>query len=433
MDNKKPDFWSLLPLIIFIIVYLGGSIIIGDFYKIPVHVAFLVAAFFAVVMNKNSSVNERIKNFTKGMGHPNIMLMCLIFILAGAFSQLCKDIGAIKVVVDLGLATLPKSLFIVSLFMIACCVSLSIGTSVGTINVLTPIAIALSSEANISLAMILGAVISGSMFGDNLSMISDTTIVASRTQNSKLSDKFKANILIALPAAIVTILIYIFISSDISYSQQTIDIKTIPWIKAIPYLIVLMTAIAGVNVIIVLSLGCCIAVTMGILTNDLTIWSAMQSISKGFENMALLSVLCMIIGGVMQLIKLNGGIIFLIQFISKYVKGSKTAELGIAALVIIVDICTANNTIAILLTGDIVKHISNKFNISAARSASLLDTFSCFAQGLIPYGAQILTAVALTGFIISPIEIMKYQFYTFLLGASALMFILFKKNRNYLR
>jgi Na+/H+ antiporter NhaC len=423
---------ALIPFLIFIVIFTSISIISRDFYAMPVTVPFLIAALSAIFMNKKLSVSHKLEIFCKGAGNVDIILMCLIFILAGAFSEVAKAMGAVESTVNLGLTYLPANVLVSGIFLISCFISLSIGTSMGTIVALVPIAMGVSSKVGIAPALIVGAVVGGSMFGDNLSMISDTTIAATRTQGCEMRDKFKMNFLVVLPAAIVTMLIFAFITAGTntpiaeSYSYNILAV--------IPYLAVLIAALFGLNVLYVLVGGTILSGLIGIIIGSFDMLTFLQAIGKGIASMSDLVIISLIIGGMVELIKHNGGIDFLLHFITSKVKSKNGAELGIAALVSLVDICTANNTIAIVTAGPIAKDISNQYDIEPRRSASILDTFSCVFQGIIPYGAQLLSAAALAK--ITSFDIMRYLYYPYLMGISALLVILFipsiksKGNKN---
>lgn len=423
--KQQPKFTALLPLVTFLAVYLITSITTGDFYKMPVSVAFLLAAGHALLQNRGRKFSDKVNDFAKGMGQSDIMMMCLIFILAGAFAAIAKSMGAIDATVNMGLSVLPSSMLMVGVFIVACFIAISVGTSVGTIAALTPMAVGISSRIGIDPAVAIGAVIGGAMFGDNLSMISDTTIAATRSQQCELKDKFKANIRIVMPAAIISIVIYVLLS--IGGRAAVTEVTDFQFIKVVPYLFVLVAALAGLNVITVLSLGIILAGGIGISIGAFNFWDMVTATQAGIANMSELVIICIIVGGTVTLIKQNGGVEYIIKTIQKHIHNQRGAEFGIAALVSLVNVCTANNTIAIVIAGPIVKDISNQYEIDAPRSASLMDTFSCFTQGIIPYGAQILTAVKLSELAISPFQIMEYLYYPYLLGFSAVLYIIFKK------
>ncbi|MCG8474594.1 MAG: Na+/H+ antiporter NhaC family protein [Cytophagales bacterium] len=427
-ENRKGNFWALSPLFIFLGIYLGVSLISGDFYKMPVIVSFLIASLSALAMNPRQSLNEKLTTFAKGAGNADIMLMSLIFILAGAFASAAKEIGAIESTVNLGLNLLPGNVFIVGVFAIGCFISLSIGTSVGTVAALTPVAVGIAQTTEIPLALALGAVVGGAMFGDNLSIISDTTIAAAKTQGCDIRDKFRMNVRIVLPAAILASAVFYFLSNNYHVADQA---RSYSMLKVAPYIIVLAAALLGVNVVIVLLGGTIVTGLIGFYTGSFDFWGFADATRNGIQSMTELVVICMLIGGMVELIKANGGIQFLLYRISKKIKNTKSAELGIAALVFFVNLCTANNTVSILTAGPIAKQIADDNQIDPRRSASLLDTFSCFTQGTIPYGAQLLTAVSIAGAeLISPFEIMQYLVYPYLMGVFALLFILRKKQKT---
>ena len=420
----KGNPWALIPLVVFLIMYLVPSIITNDFYKMPVSVSFLVASIVAIAMNRKESISKKVEVFCKGAGESNIILMCIIFILAGAFAQVAKSMGAVDSTVNLGLTILPGNILVAGIFIICCFISLSIGTSVGTIAALAPMALGISDKTGIPLALVLGAVVGGAMFGDNLSMISDTTIAATKTQGCEMKDKFKMNLAIVMPAAIITTII--FTLSTMGSTTALAGSYEYNIVKVLPYLAVLITALAGVNVMLVLVGGTFFAGIVGLATNSFDIWAFLKAIQDGIAGMSELIIISLLIGGMVEVIKHNGGIDFLLEFITKRIKSKKGAEFGIGALVSIVDVCTANNTIAIVMAGPIAKDIADKYEVDPRKSASLLDTFSCFFQGIIPYGAQILTAVGVAGAAkISPFEIMQYLYYPYLMGICALLAIVF--------
>lgn len=424
-DSKvKGNLWALIPLVVFLVMYLVPSIITNDFYKMPVSVSFLVASIVAIAINKKESINKKVEVFCKGAGNSDIILMCIIFILAGAFAQVAKEMGAVDSTVNLGLTVLPGNILLAGVFIICCFISLSIGTSVGTIAALAPMALGIAQKTGIPVGLALGAVVSGAMFGDNLSMISDTTIAATRTQGCEMRDKFKMNFAIVIPAAVVTAVVFALISMGNNTALGGNYEYSI--IKVLPYLIVLIAALMGMNVMLVLVGGMVFAGIIGMGTNTFDIWGFLKAIQGGIAGMSDLIIISMLIGGMVEVSKYNGGIDFLLDFITRRIKSKKGAEFGIAALVSVVDICTANNTIAIVMAGPIAKNIADKYDIDPRRSASLLDTFSCFFQGTIPYGAQILTAVGVAGAMkISPFDVMKYLYYPYLMGICAVLAVAF--------
>lgn len=424
--QHSPNPWALIPLAVFLFTYLIVSVIVGDFYKMPITVAFLISSVVAVAISKGGKVAHRIEQFCRGAANSNIMLMVIIFIMAGAFAQTTKVMGAVDATVNLSMSLLPSNLLAPGIFLAACFISISVGTSVGTIVALAPVAVGIAVKAGMPEALMLGVVVSGAMFGDNLSFISDTTIVATRTQGCEMSDKFKVNIRIALPMAMIVVLLYTFIGWGVetAYSPGAIE-----WSKVIPYLAVLILAVCGVNVTIVLLIGILLSGVIGLLSGGFTLWDWTRSMGDGIGSMGELIIVTLLAGGMLEMIRYNGGIDWIILKLTSRIKSSKGAEGSIAALVSFANLCTANNTIAIIMTGPIAKDISDRFDVDPRRSASLLDMFSCFVQGIIPYGAQLLMAAGLSS--ISPIEIMQYLYYPYLLGLGGLLAILFRYPRKY--
>jgi len=424
--QHSPNPWALIPLAVFLFTYLIVSIIVGDFYKMPITVAFLISSVVAVAISKGGKVTNRIEQFCRGAANSNIMLMVIIFIMAGAFAETTKVMGAVDATVNLSMSLLPSNLLAPGIFIAACFISISVGTSVGTIVALAPVAVGIAVKSGMPEALMLGVVVSGAMFGDNLSFISDTTIVATRTQGCEMSDKFKVNIRIALPMAIIVVLLYTFIGwgVDTSYTPGTIE-----WTKVIPYLAVLIIAVCGVNVTIVLLIGILLSGIIGLLSGDFTLWDWTKSMGDGIQNMGELIIVTLLAGGMLEMIRYNGGIDWIILKLTSRIKSSKGAEGSIAALVSFANLCTANNTIAIIMAGPIAKDISDRFHVDPRRSASILDMFSCFVQGIIPYGAQLLMAAGLSS--ISPIEIMQYLYYPYLLGFGGVLAIIFRYPRKY--
>jgi Na+/H+ antiporter family protein len=427
-QETKPNFWALLPLIVFLSIYLIASIIMGDFYKMPITVAFLVSSVVAVAISSRGKLHKRIDLFCKGAANSNIMLMVWIFILAGAFAQTAKAVGAVDATVNLALSVLPDSLLLAGMFIAACFISLSMGTSVGTIVALTPVAVGIATQTDINTPFMVAIVVGGAMFGDNLSFISDTTIVATRTQGCNMKDKFKVNSLIVIPIAILVTIIYLFQGSEIT---TTPTVTPIEWLKVMPYVLVLITALAGMNVMIVLLLGILCSGIVGIITGSIQFWGWIAAMGTGISGMGELIIITLLAGGMLEMIRYNGGIAYIIQKLTTHVKSKKGAELSIAALVSFADLCTANNTIALIMSGPIAKDIASRFGIDPRKSASLLDTFSCFMQGIIPYGAQLLMAAGLAS--ITPLAIMQYLYYPYLMGVAALLAIFFRYPRKYSR
>ncbi|MBR1927425.1 MAG: Na+/H+ antiporter NhaC family protein, partial [Bacteroidales bacterium] len=385
--NKMNGWLALSPLAVFLATYLVTSIICGDFYKVPVASAFLLASIYAFIISPGS-ISKRISTFSAGAGDKNVLLMIWIFIMAGAFAASAKAIGSVEATVNLTLRILPGKLILAGLFIAACFISMSIGTSVGTIVALVPIASGISSQADISLPMITALIVGGAFFGDNLSFISDTTIASTTSQGCTMSDKFKANIWIAGPAALAVTVFYVFIGLNLNVHPEIGEISVV---KLIPYLSVIILAIMGINVLVVLAIG--LALCAGIGFADGMSWTGfLGSVGEGIAGMGDLIIVTMLAGGMLEMIRQNGGIDFIIKGLTKGIKGRRGAEFSIAGLVGLSDFCTANNTIAILTTGNIAKDISKRFGVDPRKSASILDTFSCVVQGIIPYGAQLLMA-----------------------------------------
>lgn len=419
--KDKGNPWALLPLGLFLVLFVGSGVITGDFYYMPVLVAFMLAAACAFLFNRTATFNEKIAVFCKGAGHENIIMMIVIFLLAGAFSGVAKSIGAVDATVNMSLSVLPPNLVVAGLFIIASFISISMGTSVGTITALTPIGLGIANATGIPVALVVGAVVGGGMFGDNLSMISDTTIAAVRTQGCELKDKFKVNFFIVLPAAIISLILLVV--TTMSFDQTTTSVGSFEWIKVLPYLYILVGALVGINVFALLSSGVLVAGIIGLFTHAATFSDLIQSASSGMAGMQELAIICLIVGGTLELIKFNGGIQFLLHLLTSRIKSKKGAEFAIAGLVSLVDICTANNTIAIVVSGPLAKNIADEYEIDPKRSASLLDIFSSCWQGLIPYGAQLLGAAGLAA--ISPFEIIPYVHYPMLMGLFGLLAIMF--------
>ncbi|NOT73953.1 MAG: Na+/H+ antiporter NhaC family protein [Cyclobacteriaceae bacterium] len=426
MILEKGRFSALLPLLVFLLVYLTSSIVLGDFYKMPVLVAFLISAVVGFVQYPRLPFGPKVDVFSQGMGDANIMLMCFIFLLAGAFAQISKSIGAVDSTVNFALAYLSPSLIVAGLFMIACFISLSLGTSVGTVVALAPIAVGLNESIPGVLAVSLAAVVGGAMFGDNLSMISDTTIAATRTQGVGMKEKFKVNFFIALPPAIITFLIYTF-SGVVSNETVIVHSTDYSIIKIVPYIFVLATALMGLNVIWVLISGILLTAVVGFSTGSIDGWQAISATNAGMASMFELSLTCMIIGGIVGLIRYQGGIDYILYHVSRLIKTKRGGELGIASLTGLVNFAIANNTITILIAGPLAKTIADRNGIDGRRSASILDTISCFVQGIIPYGAQMLAAVAIAKQQVSPIDILGNLYYPFLLGLATIVFIFIGK------
>ena len=423
---KNKGLIALSPLGAFVILYLVTSIVAGDFYKVPITVAFMISSIYAIVIAKDKPLKERVDIFSRGAGSSQMMLMIWIFLLAGAFAHSAKMMGSIDATVNLTLHLLPSQMLLAGLFLAACFISISIGTSVGTIVALTPIAVGVAQQTGTDIALMTAVVVGGSFFGDNLSFISDTTIVATSTQGCKLSDKFRVNSFIVIPAALVILIVYYIMGANIHAAHQT---GAVEWIKVIPYLIVLVTAIFGMNVMAVLTLGIILTGCIGMLTHSFDVFGWMKSMSDGMIGMGELIIITMMAGGMLELIKHQGGIEFIIQRMVKHIHNKRGAELCIGALAGLVNICTANNTVAIITVGGIAKQIGDRYGVDNKKAASILDTCSCFVQGLIPYGAQLLIAAGLAT--INPVSIIPYLFYPFAIGVATLLSILFRYPRRY--
>lgn len=412
---------ALLPLVVFLGIYLLGSLLAGDFYKMPIVVAGMIASVVAVAMCRKRTLTESVDSYSRGATEPNIMLMIWIFVLAGAFAASTKTMGAVDATVALTLRIVPEEFLPAGIFLAACFTSFSVGTSVGTIVALTPIASAMAEQTGGNVAWLVAVVVGGALFGDNMSFISDTTIAATRTQGCNMRDKFRTNLLIVAPAAFITLLIYAVVGGDYVAAYTPAESYT-SWVMMLPYLLVLVTAVAGVNVLCVLVLGIVASGVMGIVGGQISLVDWFVSMGEGIGSMGELIIITMMAGGMLELIRLNGGVDYIISRVTSRITSRRGAELSIASLVIFADVCTANNTVAIISVGGIVREIAQRFGISPRRAASLLDTFSCFVQGLLPYGAQLLMAAGLAA--ISPIEIISYLYYPYIMGGCALLAIL---------
>ena len=423
---------ALSPLIVFLGLYLISCIIAQDFYAIPISAAFLLASVYAICICKGGSLEEKISVFSKGAGDKNVLLMIWIFVLAGAFASTAKDIGAIDATVNLALRILPGKLLYAGLFLASCFISMSIGTSVGTIVALVPLAAGIAQEISgagdmaSNTAFITGIIVGGSFFGDNLSFISDTTIAATRTQGCSMSDKFKVNLRIVGPAALVVTVLYVILGSSVTASPEAGHVN---WVLLIPYILIIGLALSGLNVTAVLTIGILVNAVLGFISGSLT-WSGwLVSIGNGISGMGDLIMVTMLAGGMLEVIRVNGGLDYIVNGLTRRISGKRGAEFSIAGLVSLANLCTANNTIAILSVGTIVRDIADRFGIDRRRSASLLDTFSCLTQGVLPYGAQLLMAAGLTG--LSPLNIIGYLYYPFVMGAFAIASILLRFPRRY--
>ena len=422
----KKGLLALSPLVVFILFYLVTSIIAGDFYKIPITVAFMVSSMFAIIINKGKPLMNRINTYSRGAATEQMMLMIWIFILAGSFACSAKTMGSIDATVNLTLSLLPPQMLLAGMFLAACFVSISIGTSVGTIAALVPIAAGVAQQTGIDIAMMTAIIVGGSFFGDNLSFISDTTIMATQTQGCRLSDKFRVNAFIVAPAALLILMVYIFMGQQVSAPQHVDEVQ---WVKVIPYLVVLITAILGMNVMAVLTIGLILTGIIGLLTGSFDIYGWFGAMGEGILSMSELIIVTMMAGGMLEIIRDMGGIDFIIRQLTRRVSSKRGAELSIATLVSFVDVCTANNTVAILTVGSISKQIGDRYGVDNKKCASILDTFSCTIQGLIPYGAQMLIAAGLAS--INPIAILPYLYYPLVLGIVALLSIFLRYPKRY--
>jgi len=422
----KKGLIALSPLMVFIMFYLVTSIVAGDFYKIPITVAFMVSSIYAVIIFNGKPLMARINTFSRGAATEQMMLMIWIFVLAGAFAYSAKQMGSIDATVNLTLSLLPPQMLLAGMFIAACFVSISIGTSVGTIAALVPIAAGVAQETGLDIAMMTAVIVGGSFFGDNLSFISDTTIMATQTQHCRLSDKFRVNIYIVAPAALIILVVYFLMGQGVSAPQQ---IPSVEWIKVIPYLVVLITAILGMNVMAVLMTGILLTGIIGILTGGFDLYGWFGAMGEGILSMGELIIVTMMAAGMLELIRQQGGIDFIIRLLTRRVSSKRGAELSIAALVSLVDICTANNTVAILTVGGISKEVGDRFGVDNKKCASILDTFSCTIQGVIPYGAQMLIAAGLAS--LNPVAILPYLYYPLTLGIVALLSILLRYPKRY--
>jgi Na+/H+ antiporter NhaC len=425
MSNKK-GLLALSPLIVFVVLYLVSSIIAGDFYKVPITVAFMIASIYAVIISGGFPLAKRIDIFSRGASSSNLMLMLWIYVLAGAFASSAKEMGSIDATVNLALNILPSNMLLAGLFLAACFISISIGTSVGTVVALVPIAAGIAHSTEVSIPLVTAIIVGGAYFGDNLSFISDTTVVATQTQGCKMSDKFRVNAFIVAPAAIIILIIYFVIGANVKSPENVPDVQ---YIKVIPYLVVLITAICGMNVMAVLTIGIALCGILGIADGSYNMYGWFGAMGKGIIGMGELVIIAMLAGGMLEIIRENGGIDYLINKLTAHVKSKRGAELSIAALVSLVNVCTANNTVAILTVGGISKKIGDKFGVDSRKAASILDTFSCTVQGLLPYGVQMLLAAGLAK--INPMEILPYLFYPMGIGIAAIASILFRYPKRY--
>ena len=419
-ETKKGNAWALFPLLLFMLLFLGVGIISGDFTTMPLNVAITITVIVALLMNRKEKFATKVEVFTKGAGHSNIILMMLIFILAGAFSTTTEKMGGVTSTVNLGLSLIPENLIIVGLFIICMFVSISMGTSVGTVAAIAPVGFGFAQATDVSAALAMATVVGGAMFGDNLSMISDTTIAAVRTQHTKMKDKFKVNFRIVLPGAILTIVVLFFLTNGISMDHsKSYDFQLV---KVIPYLLVLILALVGVNVIIVLIGGTVLSGVIGLIDGSFGWKGLLSAVSKGIIGMEDIAMIALLIGGLVGLIQHNGGIDWLLNVVRGRVKSKRGAEIGIASLVSVADIATANNTISIIMSGPLAKNIADEYDVDPRKSASILDIFGGCFQGLLPYSPQVISAAGVAG--ISPFLLVPYSIYPIMLGVCGLIAIL---------
>lgn len=425
-ETPMSGWLALSPLFVFLGLYLVSSIIANDFYRIPISAAFLLASIYAVAICRGKTLEQRVAIFSDGAGNRNVLLMIWIFVLAGAFASTAKDIGAIDATVNLALRILPGKLLYAGLFIASCFISMAIGTSVGTIVALVPVAAGIAQQIEVAPAFITGIIVGGAFFGDNLSFISDTTIAATRTQECSMSDKFKVNLRIVGPAAVLVTLLYVWLGRTVSVVPEA---GAVDFMLLVPYILVIILAISGVDVSAVLSIGIAVNAVIGFARGSMD-WSGwLESIGGGISGMGDLIIVTMLAGGMLEVIRTNGGLDFIVSGMTRRIRGKIGAELSIAGLVSLANLCTANNTIAIITTGRIARDITQRFGLDPRKTASILDTFSCLIQGFIPYGAQLLMAAGLAG--ISSISIIGHLYYPFVMGIFALGAILLRLPRRY--
>lgn len=420
----KRGLLALSPIVVLLVAYLAMSLASGDFYRISISVAFVVAAVYAVAVMRNisRSLQERVSVFSEGASDKNIMYMIWIFVLAGIFAATAKAMGAVDATVHFTLRFVPTEFLPAGIFVAACFVSLSIGTSVGTIVALTPVVTGLAAQLGADTAQMVAIVVGGAFFGDNLSFISDTTIAATMTQGCNMRDKFRTNLLVVLPAALLSLGLYIFLG--LSGAGEVDVATTAEWYKAIPYILVLVCAIAGMNVLIVLVVGIVATAIIGLASGSLSGVPFCEAADDGVNSMCELIVITLMAGGLMNMVKQSGGFQYITELITHRISGKRGAEAAIAGLTVLADICTANNTIAIITMGPIARDLSLRYGVSPRKSASIMDTASCFAQGVIPYGAQLLMASGLAG--VSPIEIIPHLYYPVAIGVMVVLSIVFQ-------
>lgn len=424
--EDEKNVMALLPIAVFIVLFVGSGLVTGNFYLMPTTLAFLLALIVALLQNKKYTFEQKLYVAASGAGDVNIITMCIIYLLAGIFSAVVSAAGGVTSTVNFALSFIPVHLAVMGLFLMGCFISISMGTSCGTIAALAPIAVDISQKTGYEMALCIGAVVCGAMFGDNLSMISDTTIAAVRTQGCEMKDKFKANFSIVLPAAIITAALFYFIGSGSSYKTATnLDYN---FIQVVPYLMILIGALAGVNVFALLGGGTIISIFVGLYTDSFASSKILMLTGSGLSAMYEIAIIAILAACISALVRLNGGFAWILGTVQNHVGGVKGAQLGIGALSLMMDIATANNTIAIVLAGPLAKKIAETYKISAKRAASLLDIFSSVGQGLLPYGAQLLSAAALTK--LTPLDIMPYLYYPILMMVCVVIFVFISKEHE---
>ena len=425
--DRKKGWLALSPLLVFLLIYVVTSLVARDFYKVPVAAAFIIASAYALIITRSvSKTDDKMAIFSRGAGNRNVLLMIWIFVLAGAFASTAKDIGAIDATVNATLHILPGKLIYAGLFLAACFISMAIGTSVGTIVALVPIATGIAAETGMGIPFITAIIVGGAFFGDNLSFISDTTVAATKSQACSMRDKFRVNLWIAAPAAILVAALYVLLGLSVEAAPVAGPVE---WLKLIPYLLVIGLALAGVNVVTVLAIGIGVNGILGWCLGSYDFVGWMASIGTGIGSMGELIIVSLLAGGMLEIIRHNGGMDFIIQSLTRHISGKRAAGFSIAALVSLVNFCTANNTIAIITVGPLAKDITDRFGLDPRKTASILDTFSCFVQGIIPYGAQMLMAAGLSG--VSAAAIIGHLYYPFTLGILAALSILLRFPRKY--
>ena len=417
---------ALLPIGVFLVIFLGAGIVFNDFYAMPAIVAFLIALFVAFLQNRGVGFQDKMRLIAQGVGEENIITMSLVFLCAGGFSGAVTAAGGVDSTVNLGLSLIPAHFVVAGLFVIGCFISVSMGTSMGTIAALAPIAAGISEKTGFSMAVCTAAVVCGAMFGDNLSMISDTTIAAVKTQGCEMKDKFKANFLIVLPAAVATVIFFWLVTGDMSFQLK--DIGDYNLLLVVPYLVVLVGALIGINVFVVLIGGIVISLIVGVGTGNILLSEMFTVVGDGVTSMYDITVISIIVACIVSLVRANGGIHYILDLIRSRIRGKRGAQAGIALLAFFVDLCTANNTVAIVMSGPIAKEISEEYGVDPKRSASLLDMFTSVGQGLIPYGAQLLSAATLTG--LTPFDMLPYLVYPMLMAVCGIGAIILSGRRK---